>query len=39
MSSERLRNLGWKPETSLEVGVIKTYEWYVSSMGDLEVVK
>ena len=39
MSSERLRNLGWKPETSLEVGVIKTYEWYVSSKRDLEVVK
>ncbi len=36
MSSERLRKLGWKPETSLEVGVLKTYEWYVSSSQDLE---
>lgn len=39
MSSERLRNLGWNPETPLEVGVMKTYEWYVSYMRDSEVVK
>ena len=39
MSSERLRRLGWKPETSLEAGVLKTYEWYISSAQDLEDVK
>jgi GDP-L-fucose synthase len=39
MSSERLRKLGWKPETSLEVGLLKTYQWYASSTQDLEEVK
>ncbi len=36
MSSERLRRLGWETETSLEEGILKTYEWYVSSMQGLE---
>ena len=39
MSSERLRRLGWEPETSLEEGILKTYEWYVSSMQGLEQAK
>ena len=34
MSSERLRKLGWRNETSLEEGILRTYEWYVSSMQD-----
>ena len=34
MSSERLRKLGWRNETSLEEGIFKTYEWYVSSTQD-----
>ncbi len=39
MSSERLRKLGWGTEISLEEGILKTYEWYVSSMQDLESIK
>ena len=34
MSSERLRKLGWRNETSLEEGILKTYDWYLSSMQD-----
>ena len=29
--SHFLRELGWKPKTSLEEGIKTTYEWYVST--------
>lgn len=31
MSSERLNNLGWKPTTSLELGIKTTYDWYLKN--------
>lgn len=31
MDNSRLRALGWRPETSIEAGMRKLYDWYVSS--------
>ncbi|MCG2721011.1 MAG: GDP-L-fucose synthase [Thermodesulfovibrionales bacterium] len=31
LDTERIRKLGWEPETTLEDGIRKTYEWYVKS--------
>ena len=28
----RMKSLGWEPKTSLEEGIRKTYEWYLSSL-------
>jgi GDP-L-fucose synthase len=34
LDSSKLNNLGWKPLTTLEVGLKKTYEWYINSSKD-----
>ena len=31
LNSSNINNLGWKPKTNLEVGLKKTYEWYVKN--------
>jgi len=31
LDTERIRELGWAPETTLEDGIRKTYEWYVKN--------
>ena len=28
MNTERIRELGWRPRTTFEVGIKKTVEWY-----------
>ncbi len=28
----RIKSLGWEPKTSLQDGIIKTYEWYLNSI-------
>jgi GDP-L-fucose synthase len=32
MDSSRLRALGWRPQTSLEVGIRNVYQWYVQTL-------
>ena len=32
LDSSRINSLGWKPKTSLEEGIKKTYRWYISSI-------
>ncbi len=32
MDSSKLLNLGWKPKTSLEEGIKKTYDWYLKNI-------
>ncbi|PDT44106.1 GDP-fucose synthetase [Sinorhizobium fredii] len=34
LSSERLVSMGWRPKTSLELGLAKSYEWFVSNVAD-----
>ncbi|WP_081744110.1 GDP-L-fucose synthase [Ensifer aridi] len=34
LSSERLESMGWRPKTSLEVGLARSYEWFVSNVAD-----
>lgn len=31
LDSTKLRNLGWKPETSFEEGLEKTVKWYIEN--------
>jgi len=35
MSGEKLAGLGWRPSTSLEAGIHKTYQWFLAQGGDL----
>jgi GDP-L-fucose synthase len=32
LDSSRINSLGWKPKTSLEEGIKKTFQWYISSL-------
>jgi GDP-L-fucose synthase len=32
LDSSRITSLGWKPKTSLEEGIKKTFQWYISSL-------
>ncbi|PJR10278.1 GDP-L-fucose synthase [Sinorhizobium meliloti] len=34
LSSEKLRLMGWRPKTSIEVGLAKSYEWFISNVVD-----
>ena len=29
LNSQTMKNLGWKPKTSFEIGLNKTYQWYI----------
>ncbi len=31
LDTKRIRKLGWEPETTLEDGIRKTYEWYLKN--------
>ena len=33
MNSDKIRNLGWKPEISLREGITLTYKWYTENIG------
>jgi GDP-L-fucose synthase len=33
LDSSRIFNLGWKPTTSLQNGISRTYKWYLDSIG------
>jgi len=32
MSAERLRNLGWRPQIDLRLGIQETYNWFVNNL-------
>ena len=32
MDSTKLYSLGWKPQTNLKEGLIKTYTWYLENI-------
>ena len=32
LDSSKINSLGWKPKTSLEEGIKKTFQWYISSL-------
>lgn len=32
MNSSKIKKLGWKPQISLELGIKKTYKWYVNNL-------
>jgi GDP-L-fucose synthase len=32
LETARIRKLGWQPETDIETGIRKTYEWYVKTV-------
>ncbi|NRQ18965.1 GDP-L-fucose synthase [Ensifer sesbaniae] len=34
LSSEKLLSMGWRPKTSIEVGLTKSYEWFISNVVD-----
>ncbi|MDK1494682.1 GDP-L-fucose synthase [Sinorhizobium sp. 7-81] len=34
LSSEKLLSMGWRPKTSIEVGVAKSYEWFIRNVAD-----
>lgn len=34
LDSSKIKNLGWKPKTSLETGIINTYKWYLNQYRD-----
>ncbi|MFB0689977.1 GDP-L-fucose synthase family protein [Agrobacterium pusense] len=34
LSSEKLLSMGWRPKTSIEVGLAKSYEWFISNVVD-----
>lgn len=35
LDAARIRQLGWKPKTTLHEGIEKTYEWYLNRSGDV----
>ena len=35
LNTEKVNNLGWKPETSLESGLRKYYKWYLENIKDI----
>ena len=39
MDSSKINNLGWKHNTDLDEGIIKTYEWFKENINELRVVK
>lgn len=34
LSSEKLVSMGWRPKTTLEVGLAKSYEWFINNVAD-----
>ncbi|MQW86353.1 GDP-L-fucose synthase [Sinorhizobium saheli] len=34
LSSEKLLSMGWRPKTSIEVGLARSYEWFISNVVD-----
>ncbi|MBQ0820462.1 MULTISPECIES: GDP-L-fucose synthase [Microvirga] len=36
LSSEKLLSMGWRPKTSFEVGLARSYEWFISNVLDKE---
>ena len=39
MDSSKINNLGWKHNTDLDEGIIKTFEWFKENINELRVVK
>lgn len=39
MDSSKLRDLGWKPEIDLEMGIRKTYAWFLDNIEDFKEAK
>ncbi|ODR93085.1 GDP-L-fucose synthase [Sinorhizobium alkalisoli] len=34
LSSKKLLSMGWRPKTSIEVGLAKSYEWFIRNVAD-----
>ena len=39
MDISKIKSLGWKHSTNLELGIKKTYQWYLNNKSNLKEIK